>query len=463
MIYSPLFAQRAANARPVRAGVIGTGHYATAILAQARSIAGLDVPIVADLNVAAARTALRHAGWADDDIDVCENAAATRAAFERGRRVIVTDASLMMDLPIDIVVEATGVAGAGARHGQEAIRHGKHVAMVTKETDVAVGPILKRMADRAGLVYTAVDGDQHGLLIGLVGWARELGLEILCGGKALEFDAVVDPQKRELHCEQERRTLPPEIAELFAPVPRGDVSSRLEARRREFKGMCRLHGYDVTEMTLAANGTGLVPDVPELHCPAVHVSEIVDVLCPRASGGVLSGAGRVEAVSCLKLPHEAGLAGGVFVVVNCATAYAREILRVKGHVTNRTGDAFLITRAHHLCGVETPLSLLAAVRLGVPTGAIDYRPRFDVVAEAVEPFAAGEVVPTDKSLRLRALMRPAQAMQPGAPIPLHVASGCRLRRPVAAGEVIMIDMVEPAEDTLLWRLRREQDAMFFPS
>ena len=75
-----------------------------------------------------------------------------------------------------MIAEATGSAEAGAVHGSEAIRNGKHVAMINKEADVTVGPILKHHADRAGVVYTAVDGDQHGLLMGLVSWARELGL-----------------------------------------------------------------------------------------------------------------------------------------------------------------------------------------------------------------------------------------------------------------------------------------------
>ena len=72
----------------------------------------------------------------------------------------------MMDLPLDVIVESTGVPEASARHANEAIKHGKHVVMVSKEADVTVGPILRYKAARAGLVYTAVDGDQHGLLIG---------------------------------------------------------------------------------------------------------------------------------------------------------------------------------------------------------------------------------------------------------------------------------------------------------
>ena len=56
-----------------------------------------------------------------------------------------------------------------------------------------VGPILNRMAQNAGLVYTPADGDQPSLLIGLISWAEILGFEIVCAGKAGELDFVYDP------------------------------------------------------------------------------------------------------------------------------------------------------------------------------------------------------------------------------------------------------------------------------
>ena len=65
--------------------------------------------------------------------------------------------------------------------------------MVSKEADVTVGPILRHKADQAGVVYTAVDGDQHGLLISLIQWAEDLGLEIICAGKSLDGEMVYDP------------------------------------------------------------------------------------------------------------------------------------------------------------------------------------------------------------------------------------------------------------------------------
>ena len=440
---------------PVRGGVIGTGHLATAILTQSRSIPALDVPVVADLDIGAAKRALRRAGWASNEIAVCESRGAALAALELNKRVVLPDALLMMDLPIDIVVEATGVAAAGAAHALAAIEHGKHVAMVTKETDAAVGPILKWRADRAGLVYTAVDGDQHGLLMSLVSWARELGLELLCAGKALEFDVVYDAKRGVARCDDASL----KVSKVFAPATK-DVAGASRARREELGAMGGLMGYDVTEMTLAVNGTGLAPDVDSLHCPVLRIPEMPELLCPRRRGGLLKRAGVVDAVTCLRTPHEPGLAGGVFVVVGCASAYSRKILRDKGHLANSRGDAFLIMRPHHLCGVETPRSLLAAVQRGVPTGATELLPRYDVLAQAVQPLRAGEAMPTDKSTAIRALMRPARALSPRAPAPLHLASGCRLRRDVPTGEIVTVEDVEPADDSPLWKLRTEQDALF---
>ena len=182
----------------VKAGVIGTGHYATAIVCQSGSIAQLEVAVVADLDIKQGRRAFRLAGVDAERIVACDSRAAALAAMQRGHSadwhsVVLADAGLMMDLPISVVVEATGQAEAGARHAAAAIAHGKHVAMVNKEADVSVGPILKYRADRAGVVYSAVDGDQHGLLIGLVDWARTLGLRVIAGGKACDSEYVLDP------------------------------------------------------------------------------------------------------------------------------------------------------------------------------------------------------------------------------------------------------------------------------
>ena len=456
---------RLINGPPVKAGVIGTGHYATAIVCQSRSIARLDIAAVADVDVDRGRRAYRLAGVDDQRIVVCDRRAAALAAIERGDRVVLPDAELMMDLPLALVAEATGSAEAGARHAAAAIAHGKHVAMVNKETDVSVGPILKHRADRGGVVYSAVDGDQHGLLIGLVDWARTLGLRVIAGGKAGDRDHILDPYRRTVTRSggTAHADLDAEQAAAFAPIGADDAGTRIAARRRALQGYSGIGGWDVGEMAIAANGTGLLPDVPELHAPIARIAEIPEVLCRREEGGILTRDGAIESVICLRQEHEAGLGGGVFVVVDSASDYARHIMVTKGLIANRRGSAALIYRPHHLCGVETPLTMLCAALLGTPTGAAELLPRVDVVAHAAVDLAEGELLPGDHSPRLKFLMTPAAPLGDGAPLPFHLASGLPLTCAVPAGTPITAATVAPPADSTLWALRREQDAHFLPA
>jgi predicted homoserine dehydrogenase-like protein len=459
MIYRALF-DSLAPARTVRAGVIGTGHYGTAVITQSPAIPSLEVSAVADIDVEAARQALGRAGFPAEACDVCESRGEALYAIGRGRRAIVADASLLMELPLDVIVESTGSAEAGARHARAAIQHGKHVAMVTKETDAVVGPILKHRADRAGVVYTAVDGDQHGLLIALVTWARDLGLEVLCGGKACEHDLVLDTAAGTISSGPRQVPLAGARTAAFGRITAGAAATAVAERHVALQGFGAPAGYDVTEMTIAANATGLQPDTPELHGPVLRIREIPDVMCPSADGGILNTRGVIDAVTCLRDPDGVGLGGGVFIVVGCANEYSRHILTSKGLIANQRQTAALIFRPYHLCGVETPISLLCAGLLGVPTGASKYRPRFDTAARATHDLKAGERVGNDHSPTLRAVMLPAQPMAGDASIPLHMASGNVLRVDVAAGTILATSMIEPPRESALWELRAEQDRHF---
>jgi len=61
MIYSHLYRNAAAKG-PVRVGLIGVGHYGTAVLTQSMTIPLLHVAAVADNNLDAAKRAFAHAG-----------------------------------------------------------------------------------------------------------------------------------------------------------------------------------------------------------------------------------------------------------------------------------------------------------------------------------------------------------------------------------------------------------------
>ena len=137
-----------------------------------------------------------RAGISKERITISSNGKKILHSTEKKQIVIAENYELLIDIPLDVLVECTGNPESGARHVELATRHGKHVAMVTKETDAVIGPILCKLADQVGVIYTPVDGDQHGFLIGLVSWAISIGLDVVCGGKARPYDFVYDHGKR---------------------------------------------------------------------------------------------------------------------------------------------------------------------------------------------------------------------------------------------------------------------------
>src|SRR5215212_10881591 len=159
------------------------------LIAQSRRMEGLRIRAVADRDVARVEGLLRAAGI---DAVQCGDRQAAERAFATGAIAICRSVDDLLSLPIEIVVEATGDSEAGARFALAAIEAGRGVAMVSKEAECVIGPILARRARAAGVPYTLVDGDQPSLLIGLVSWARVLGLPIIAAGKSSEYDYVLD-------------------------------------------------------------------------------------------------------------------------------------------------------------------------------------------------------------------------------------------------------------------------------
>ena len=459
MIYHHLFDQ-IKERRTVRAGLIGSGHYGTAVITQARYIPLLEIPIIADVDPQAARLAYHRAGITDDEVVVCDSRAAAMRAMEAGKFVITEDPILLMDIPIDVVVESTGVPEAGARHAYEAIQHGKHVAMINKEADAVIGPILKHLADKAGVVYTPVDGDQHGLLIGLVLWARSLGLEVFSGGKARNNECIYDSEAKTVSCGRSTVSINESEAWALNRIPDGEANRYISARREILAALPKTSNSDLGEMTVAANATGLMPDIPDLHLPVVRTSEIPEVLCPVEEGGILETKGAIEIVTCLRGADDAGLGGGVFIVVSCENDCSRTILTTKGLIPNSRGSTAVIYRPYHLCGVETPISILSAALLNVPTGAATVKPHVDLVAKSNCELKAGTILGGGHSDDTDAAILPASLIAKGNPLPFYLLTGNHLSRDVAAETLITQEMVDPPADSLLWSLRQQQDAHF---
>lgn len=154
------------------------------------------------------------------------------------------------------------------------------------------------------------------------------------------------------------------------------------------------------------------------------------------------------------------MGGGVYAVVDASSDYSRMIMHTKGLPPNSRGNAGLIYKPYHLCGVETAISLLSAVLLNQPTSGQRLHPHYDVVAQARVPLDTGSEVGSDKSPELKALMVPASPGAGSNPIPLHLARGNPLNQAISAGSLLHYDAIVPPEESILWELRKQQDALF---
>ena len=416
MNYDALFATR--RGRRLRVGLAGAGEFGRSFLFRSGRARELEVVAVADRDPARAAAAVAQAGLAA--VKVCPDAA---------------------ELPrceLELIVEATGEPEAAATLAEAAIGSGKHFAMVTKEADCVVGPILQAKAEAAGLVCTPVDGDQPSLLVALVSWARTLGLEIVCAGKAGEYDVVYSPQQHGARAWHDPACRP----EVFSDALRATIP-------------------DYCELAIVANATGLRPDVPRLHAPIARTLELANLFRPRGDGGLLERTGVVDMFACLRREDELSFAGGVFVVVRCDDRASWEVLRKKGIPVSDDGGYALLHNPVHLLGIEAPLSLLAAVHLGAATARL--RPQWDMHARATRSLAAGTVLRIGGRHAIPGLetfLARAEPVGPQAPVPYYMAAGCTLTQPIEAGALLTRDKLEPPVHSALWRLRAEQDARF---
>ena len=444
--------------RTLRAGLVGAGEFGASFISQARRMDHFDAVIVCDRHAERARASLRAAGYGDDEIVLCKTTEAAQMAIEQGKIALIEDSSLMMNLSIDVVVEATGDPEGAAATCLAAITNGKHSVMVTKEAEIVVGSILARKAAEHGVIHTPVDGDQPSLLIGLIGWAQLLGLPIVAAGKASESDFVWDPEAGTVTA-WGRSVAAPDYTSLFNPQERL-VASLVQRADLPFE---RTTVPDLCEMGIVSNHTGLMPDSSSLHAPIARTVELPHLFRPAADGGLLSARGRVDMFNCLRRPDELSFAGGVFVIVEAPDLATGLLFKQKGIPTSPDGRYVLLHNPVHLLGAEAPLSALSAAAFGSTTGTDDVRPRVDLVAEAARDLEPGEVLTMGARHVIGGLthrLMPAQAIGPGKPLPYYLADAMTVLRPVKKGAILTCDDVSEREGSILFRLRREQDAVF---
>jgi predicted homoserine dehydrogenase-like protein len=434
--------EREAAGRPVTVGVIGAGKFGTMFLAQARLTRGLHVAGIADLDVARARSQLKTAGWPD-----ARYAASSLDEAYRTRGSFVTDSSaaLIADPRIEVIVEATGIPGAGIQHALAAIAHGKHIVMVNVEADALAGPLLARRAREAGVVYSLAWGDQPALICEQVDWARAAGFKVISAGKGTRYephyhqsnpDNVWDILDKYLNI-ADRKSINPKMFNSFVDGTKSGI-----------------------EMTAVCNATGLVPQSGGLNFPPATRFELADICKPKADGGTLEKEGVTEVTSSVyrdgrDVPHH--LALGTYVVIEGETEYARRCFKEYAMLPDKTGKYAALYRPIHMIGLELGISVASCALRGEPTGAPTGF-RSDVVATAKRDLKAGEMLDGEGGFCVWGKQTPAVVSLEKGLLPLGLAHNVKLNRAIAQGAAIGWADVEIDPNDTAVKVRREMEA-----
>lgn len=412
---------------PVKVGLIGAGQMGTDIVSQISCMVGIDVPVIVDLKTEIALNAYKIAGLGKKDIIETSDIDTASKAIREGKNIVSTDYKIATRAePIQVIIDATGSPEMGALISLDCINHKKHIVMLNVECDIAVGPIIRKLAKNAGVIYSLAAGDEPAAIIELYRFAKALGFKVVTAGKGKNNPLNI----------------------YATPA---DLQEKANARDMSSKMLCEFVDGSKTmiEMAAVSNATGLIPDVRGMHGPKCNVKDLTSIFCRKDQGGILEKEEIVDyAIGDIN--------PGIFVIVTTNN------LRLKSALIQRDmgyGPNYLLFRPYHLCSIETPLTAAQVVIYGESSG----HPLKALVSECItiakKDLKKGEILDSVGGYCYRASIELHVVAKEENMLPVGLAQGARLKCDVEKNQIITWDMVELNESSILLQLRRLQDSI----
>jgi predicted homoserine dehydrogenase-like protein len=429
LVDSALARHKAQGKPPIRVGMIGAGFMASGVLLQINTVHRGAMQVVAVANRTPGKAIEAYAAAGEADAARCDSAPALARAIEAGRAAVTEDPMLVATSPhVDVLLEVTGAVEDAIAPVLAAIEHGKHVALMNPELDGTLGPLLKARADKAGVVFTDVDGDQPGVEMNLFRFVRGLGVRpVLCGNiKGLQ-DPYRTPATQKAFAE--RWGQKPAMVTSFADGTKVSFEQAVVA--------------NATGMTVARRG--MMGYTVEPGTPLMEAAKLWD------PDELLAGPGIVDyVVGAVPGP-------GVFVLGTVEHPRQRHYLNL---YKLGEGPIYCFYTPCHLCHFEVPTTIARAALFQDAAIAPLGPPRVEVVAVAKRDLKAGETVDELGGFLVYGEAEAAADTAKAGHLPMGVAVGARLRRDVPKDRVLAYADVDLPEGRLVDSLRAEQAALF---
>lgn len=395
---------------PIRAAMVGAGFMGSGIARQiAQYSPGIELSAIICRNPEKGRKVAREAG--------------TKSALVTDDIAAVTD-----DPKIDVIVEVTGSLEYAAHIVVRAIEHGKHLVLMNAELDGTVGSIIRTMADKGGVIYSGSDGDQPGVEMNLYRFVRGIGVRpVMCGNIKGLHDPYRNPTTQE------------GFAKKWGQNARM-VTSFADGTKISF------------EQAIVANATGMRVARRGMFGPTVETGTPIDKAAKEFPvESMLEGPGIVDyVVGAVPAP-------GVFVLGTIEDPVQKHYLNL---YKLGEGPIYCFYTPYHLCHFEVPNSIVRVVDFGDAVLAPAGTPMVDVVATAKVDLNPGDEIDGLGGYKTYGLAENYDESRRSNLLPIGLAEGCRVTRPVSKDCVLTYDDIERPEGRLIDRLRDEQDKLF---
>jgi predicted homoserine dehydrogenase-like protein len=226
-----------------------------------------------------------------------------------------------------------------------------------------------------------------------------------------------------------------------------------ESARRANKDPYQVASYvdgtkTMFEMTCAANATGCLPMQRGMCGPEATLETVSRVFALEEDGGITRFPGAVDFV------QGSAMAGGVFVTVRIGDERIQSDLE---YLKVGKGKYYTFFRPYHLWFLEAPISVARAFLYRQKTLVPLDRPVADVMTVAKRDLQAGELLDDFGGFTFYGLMDRAEIARELNALPVGLAPGAKLARPVPQGELIRWEDVLLDESSPVVKLRRLQD------
>lgn len=412
--------------KKIRVSIVGAGLMGKGMVSQMMLVKGMEPSLVTSNKLSDAVKAFTLAGIPKEDIVVAKSLQEINLAMEQNKYVAsdMTEYATKANL-VDVVVDGTGVPDVGARLAFDAIMNKKHIVMLNIEADVVVGPLLNKLAENAGVVYTGTAGDEPGSVQEIYDFAKATGFEVLAIGKGknnpIDFEATPDSVKEQA----------------------------LKSQLKPLRLTSFVDGTNtMVEMAAMCNATGFLPDIRGGHGPTTTVDELPKVYSLKSEGGILNNYKTVD--------YAHGIAPGVFAIVTTSLPQVHHEMKF---LKMGDGPNYVLYRPYHLTSLETPISVAKAYFYNEATITPKYdRPIAEVVTIAKKDLKKGENLDGIGEYTIYGTIEKYETAQEENLLPIGlVNNNATVNRDIKKGQLLTKDMVEIDKSTMIYKLRQMQE------